>query len=477
MQHKIKKPFFQRNSEVILLLAVIFIVVVAPYAVRGFTNHTISFGVDSYYHLDKARDIVEGRSLSANAIKAKESYIFNPYHYYMAGLIFIFGLGLAPLMSSLILTALFCWSLNRILSDRHTLNARYFSFGVLFSMPLTLNIFVSVHEYSLILALMSLSVLLSSRKSLTWQWLSLPLLFAVGLFGMIHAIIAIFLVLVLSDNKKILLKATIMAVIASSQFLLHLELLKETTIIAFLSEMPNQNFLTALLGLKGISAFSILLFIIGIGYTWDLRKKLAPYYLAFIGIILVSAFLDNKYLAYFAIGISIFAGYAFMKLYMRKWFFSSFKQFSIFIMMLGLLFSYVSFLRVAATEPPKIETMDGLEYLYDHYGPEAVVFSSPQVGQYAAFVGINPVLISNYKLISDSESRINDTKRIFNSNSLEEIKNLLSKYKVSHVLVTCQLQKEYGLNDDQGFMLMLTNNETFKNIYEDTSIQIWILNK
>lgn len=460
-----------------LVIGLTIIVLLYPLLIREVLADGTFHDTVSYYNLEKAKEILRNGVPGPDKISGLErEYIFNPYHYFLAGIVFIAGDSLGLRVALIVLAVILAVTLNYILREHFSIRTRLFIFAILLSSPVFLHAFSTLNRYSLLMPLLAVSITLYLSNNQRLQIASLPLFFLVGLFGFFHAIIAIAIVLVTGKGKWIIAQVFAIALIISSQFVLYIELMQSTGIVSSLIQNPLPTFFSTLFGMQGLSLFSILLAILGIIYSWNKRTKLLLYYGLLVFLILSIWIADAAYINYLLIIVAVMGGYGLSRIYSRDWALLTIKHFSIFIVYLGLFFSFIAYLKFCAISPPFVGVFDGLEFAENTYDRQPIMLSSYSNGRLISYAGMLPVIDDDFRLIPDYQQRLEDSKRIFSGAQLDEITNLLSKYNVSHIAITSDMIVEGTVGDDeQGLLFMLTNNETFKYIYNDTSIQIWIL--
>jgi len=102
----------------------------------------------------------------------------------------------------------------------------------------------------------------------------------------------------------------------------------------------------------------------------------------------------------------------------------------------------------------------GIDHSYGHW----IEFTSERV----------VLLDGSPAYVKDLETRYNDSLWLFSSKDLETTRNLLFKYDIDYIFID-NVMKEglVWLEQDEGLLFLLRNNETFKNVYNQTGVEIW----
>jgi hypothetical protein len=224
--------------------------------------------------------------------------------------------------------------------------------------------------------------------------------------------------------------------------------------------------------LGGIGIFAFLLAIIGLFITLKDSKQLGKIYLLILSLICIGLFFEkaNTYLN--LIG-SIFGGFAFTKIISRNWKIEPLKLFTAILLISGLLFSTISYVKRDILDEPSKELVKSLEWLKLHSNDEDIILSHYSYGLWIEYWAERPVLTDSLFNYKDTKRKIDDSNQIFYSRNLENTKKLLDKYNIKYVLVTDTMKKGLVWESEQGLLYLFRNNQTFEKIYNQNNIEIW----
>jgi len=224
----------------------------------------------------------------------------------------------------------------------------------------------------------------------------------------------------------------------------------------------------------GLSLFTIILTIIGLIATWEYKKKLWPIYLSIL-ILLVSLAHFSYSNIYLKVVITVFTGIGFYKLISMEWKLKFIRDLSIFIVILGLIFSTTSYTSRLVNSLPDKNIKEGLQFLGVYSDPEEIVLSHYSRGFWIEYYSNRASPIDLFFTYAPSPNeRYTDINAVFYGVNLEDTKALLNKYNITYIYVDNEMKK--GLvwdKEKQGLLFLFRNNETFKNIYDKDGIEIW----
>jgi hypothetical protein len=170
--------------------------------------------------------------------------------------------------------------------------------------------------------------------------------------------------------------------------------------------------------------------------------------------------------------MSILGGLALKRLIKLRWESFFLKEFTILLLILGLLFSTISYTnRFVVSEPGK-ETKKALTWLDDVSGRN-LVFSTYENGFWIQYWANKKTLTDSLFNSKASENGFYDTEDILHSRDLEKTKKLLDKYQIKYIFIDPTMKEGGVWNKKEGLWYLLDNNQTFKNLYQRNNVEIW----
>ncbi|MBT4540517.1 hypothetical protein HOC35_03310 [Candidatus Woesearchaeota archaeon] len=481
---ELKKHIKQKNYNY-YILAVVILLLLFPYVIRYLTQDTLLIPGDKIYnHLSLAEvtqeySFLHSKIVNDPLILPSRANIITPFHMLINLLGKIIPINAAIMVLSLLLGILSAIIFNAILKRFKFLYFQRFAIMMILVLsPLFLNTFLIPDQTFFIIFLQLLGFYLYT-KTTKYKYLSVIPYLVLSFFSIFHTLIAILIIMVYEfKTYKDFRFVSILSV-----FMMGISLLYNIPIYfiyGFIKiQLPQENlfqYYIADLGSKvGFGIFSLILLVFGIIKTWK-DKYTKDYIILYFSLILfiVFSYLFPAYMPYLNFIVMIFAGLGFIHLFEMKWELGIIKKFTIFIIILGLIFSGISYSKRVSSISPTPELLEGLDFIKEKY-PDTIILTHQDYGHIIKYYSHSKVLIdSDYDFIEDYDYFINIVDTIFQSRSLKEVTKLLDKYQINHILITKEMKN--GLvwyKESQGLLFLLENSERFKIVYHSPYVEIW----
>ena len=219
-------------------------------------------------------------------------------------------------------------------------------------------------------------------------------------------------------------------------------------------------------GWSGISFFVFILALIGITVIWTTRNKFISY--LFLLLLIPAYLLSTQTVFYLTLGLVFFATHGFIHLYKREWSTQFLKDITIWILILSILFSTVTFFQRTALSSPSIDDLEALVWIKEYSNKDEVIFSSPENGLLIRYYAQRTPF---YSLEEDDPGRLENAKTVLNSTYTSTTFPLLDERDVSIIYITPPMKKDFP--SDQG-LLFLLKNERFKLLFEREGYEVWL---
>ncbi len=476
----IKKIINNEKKICILFLIVALLVLSIPLIFRLINKNPIITGEEPYYHLRIAKEIAEKKKIDYDPLSyAGRNYVFDPYDYFLAFTYNLFGnkiFIITPLILAFFSVILFFFIIKKL--GLNLMTCFLIMLALTFS-PIFIYTFTVLNKHSLVISLMLLGFLFFIDRRILLNVFSIIIFSTIPIFNTIASLIVILLVLSYSLYTKKKKKQVYAALI----FVLLVNLLYYLIIylkygfperVTFVSVNYLQILLSDLGSFTGLSLFTIMLTIIGLIATWEYKKKLWPIYSTIL-ILLVSLAHFSYSNIYLKFVITIFTGIGFYKIISMEWKLKFIRDLSIFIVILGLIFSTTSHIHRLVNALPDKNIKESLQFLGVYSDPEEIVLSHYSRGFWIEYYANRASIIDSFFTYAPSPNeRYKDINAIFYGVNLEDTKELLNKYNVNYIYIDNEMKK--GIvwkKEKQGLLFLFRNNETFKNIYDKDGIEIW----
>jgi hypothetical protein len=457
-----------KKKEIYLLLLVSIVVLILPHLLR---SNMSSFGYDSYYHIRSIESIKE------EGINQKDNLFFGLRHFKISPLdillsIFpntIFLIRIIPFLTGIISIILY-YEILKKLNPKKGLNL--FAPFILLTSPIFIYSFSVYNEYffSYFLILMGSYFFLNEKIMFSLIFFGLS-----PLFNPQCIIIVIIVLAILFKHFKE--KTTFISfVIITLAFIFFL---KETNNSYSLFDIPPTNEFISDFGAKiGFGVFSLLLAFCGLVLSWKNKKKYYLIYFIIFSTGLVSIRLD--FLKLFVDMILIaFGSIALYKIKSLNWENKKLKEYTILLLICGLIFSSASQIKKISTDPPLANEQTALHWLNKNSDENSVIISHYKYGHMIQSIAKRTVIIDKlYHDTTKENIRLYNSTDLFNSRNFKKINKLINIYNITHFYITKEMKK--GLvwkKEDEGILLILSNGERFKKIYDFEEIEIYKVKK
>jgi hypothetical protein len=405
-------------------------------------------------------------------------YFFDPYHVLLADAGRIFGIEnasrIVPYLLGILSSLLF---LIIVRSMGFGIRMTFISTMLFVLSPLYIDTFVFSRSSSFAIFLFFLGFYLFTKDSFLVNLASMAIFLSMPLFGIPHVVASVVILLAYSIKFGKLRRyaAIFLPVILFSSIYL-MPLLTAYTPGTF--SVPGHDLLSTFIAgvgtQAGISIFVIILSFIGIFSTWKLKYGLFPSYAAMLALIAGTAF-DKDFVLYLNILASVLAASAFLRLIRIKWEIRLVKNITLLVIVCGILFNTVSHIAFAVRSVPDQSTMDALKWLGDNRQEgTSFVLSDYSNGFWIEYWSHLPAFMDSSKYVIGSAQRYNVSDTIFHSYDLKKTRSLLVTNNIHYIYIDGVMKDgKIWKKPDEGLLLLLENNESFKNIYTDADKEIW----
>ena len=174
-------------------------------------------------------------------------------------------------------------------------------------------------------------------------------------------------------------------------------------------------------------------------------------------------------MAYALFFLGIFAGFGFYRILIGKWKLELLKDLTIVLILCGLLFSTLSYLKSARDikfDPTMSEALQGIEKNVEN----GTILSYPGYGFAIEYYTENPV-VADYL---SSQKAINLSDTLFRLRNLDEFERLAEQNNIKYIVITPEMNQ--GLvwdREDQGLLFLLKNSESFNSVFDKNGYEVW----
>jgi hypothetical protein len=227
-------------------------------------------------------------------------------------------------------------------------------------------------------------------------------------------------------------------------------------------------------GSDGISIFAVLLACISITLLWRFKQKYFAALIAGMMTILLALVLPSA-LVFGHVVIALLAGYALAFFATMRWSFDDIRVLTLLVLACGLLFSTLAHAVTLAQGPPSAALRDAAQALSAVLPNDAVLLAHPDDGFALAYWSGKRVFMDGWGARTpDAQQRWAAAQSVWHAQDIEKLQPVLARNRIGAVVITKDMRsgKVWDL-PEQGLLFLLRNNETFKSVYRDSSVDIW----
>ena len=439
----------QRKYLILLLLIVLGIPLFSNYL----QNEPLIMGGESYYHLSQTKTI------------SIHNFFYWPLQiissFLPAQLLF-----LIPLLFAICSILMFIEVMKK---TNFTMRSTFFFLTILIISPAFIFTFITISAYSLAIFSILLGFLLLSQKRSGWQFLSLIPFLAVIVIDIYSTFLLLLLLGIYLYFEKKEEKIKRIKILSITIIILTMVNIVFLNLPLMMGPFHNQQLIPDLLsdlgGLSGMNFFTLILSLIGLSITW--KKKGFSFAYMILPFTIIAYIFNTQTIIYLTMILTFFATVGMTKLFERNWNLVALKRFTFFILVLGLLFSTITYLERVPENSPTNSEIEVLTWMDNNFLSERVVFSDPENSYFIDyFTEQRPYYQLNEKRFFKKEQ----TQGILAALYIDELFPLLEQNEITTIYISEKMNSK--LSKEQG-LLFLLKNERFKIIHSYEGNEVW----
>ena len=238
-----------------------------------------------------------------------------------------------------------------------------------------------------------------------------------------------------------------------------------------------QQLLSDFGGKFGISVFALFISIFG-AYTFWAERKIKASFSAFLFLfstLFFTFFSASYYSLYFILPITVFATTGFFSLLRREWKMEHLRNLTIFLLMLGIIFSATSTISRTASLNPNPEMMQALLWLKENSYENAIILTSEKYANPVTYATERRVIYDKLAAAApENELIVEEVQRLLHTRDINEALSLFEHYQIDYVIVFSDMRS--GLiwdSNEEGLVFVLENGKNFKKVLENNNVAIW----
>src|SRR3989344_4784607 len=204
----------------------------------------------------------------------------------------------------------------------------------------------------------------------------------------------------------------------------------------------------------GISFLVLLLAFVGAMIAGKHPLLYSSYF--FLLFVILAYVVNGRVLFFLSLLLIFFATRGFITLFEWRWNFSTLKKFTAWLLLLGVLFLFTTFLDRFNSLPPSAEEKSTLLWIEDHTSKKEIVFSMKENEYFIRY-------FAKRSVVSDP--------KILAATYINELFPLLEENNISIIYITKDMRRK--LTEEQGFLFLL-KNERFKLAHASKEAEVWL---
>ncbi len=475
MQQETKKKQKIICITMLFLFSLVLFSIVPSFRLKEYAGWP--YGSESYYHMRIAEYILkEGIPEKDPNTILPIRYAFDPFQIVLGLVGKAFGMKNTAIMLPVLLglgTIFFLYALLAIVFP--IFKQRLLATIFIAASPIFLTIFSQVSNIAWIIFLIAAGFWCFLRDD-KLQWLSLlffPLLFFYDPF---HTMIAMLLLLYVGWEQKKRKKLYFLWSILGMGLLWIIWTKKIVVSIKIIGFLELLQVLLADLGaVLGMSLFGIILGAIGLSYLSQERKITWKECGLFLFLLLLTLFRSNEFAVYLNIGVAILAARGFLELAKKEWKLQDLRKITLFLLLLGIVYSGTTTVARHAIEFPDAETMQALQWLETESDENATLLTAPEYGFVVEQATKRMVLLDENGLAIEEGQRLQkQIETVFHARQKETALDILEQYQVDYILIFEEMTAGKVWNKkDEGLLFILEHEKNFKRVFENNKVIIW----
>ncbi|MFH1333524.1 MAG: hypothetical protein ABIH53_04785 [archaeon] len=384
----------------------------------------------------------------------------------------ILGKLLPPLIG--FISFLIFWGILKKLKIEET--TRKISLTILIISPPFIFLFTTLNNYFIAMSLSLLGLYLFMKNKPVAAAISFILLPLFNLPIALITLILLFIITLFSKKQESFWLIFVCTTIISTAYYLTLaKYAGDPEKILFAIEELGirstiQHFFSDLGGKFGLSVFGTMLALLGIFYGWNRKYSDMSIFFS-ITILTVLMFFSKHTIFFMNFFITVFAAYAISTILKQGWQSQTLKNFTILVLICGLLFSTVSFIDRHSDSEPSDEIISSLNYLKEK--PPGVAFSHYTRGFWLEYANKKTVMDENLVFAPNVNERYQDSENLFKTRSLDEAMKIIEKYDIKYIWLDESLKRHLWDHDEDGLQFLLKYSEKFKKVYISDEVQVF----
>ncbi len=216
----------------------------------------------------------------------------------------------------------------------------------------------------------------------------------------------------------------------------------------------------------GHSIFILLLFAIGLTFTWKNKKKYLSLYFVIFLLFLSFIYLGQYSNIFLNFILCYFAAIALNELIKYDWNLEIVRDLTLIVLICGLLFTTISYTNRLSQSLPNQEIKSAIFEIEKRTSVDSIILSDVESGLWVQY-------FAERKTINDLYTLNPDTEILFLSRDFSKVSELLDKNDIDYIYISSRMKQKLWTSDEEGLLFLLPFQGKFKKIYVTNEFGIW----
>lgn len=469
--------FSSRKGLTMLVLMLAAIAWLVPIGVRIGAYDSLPVGAESYLSARMGRQLRHFRFQGWDRLQDRPMQP-NPYHFFLALFIWMFGEPLGYWTSTLTVTALAFGGFAFLLYKLDVpLKVRILSLLIWILSPayLRLSLVLEPGHLGFVLAVFAVALLVKTpQEGKHWHYIAAVFLVIISYFlSPFNAVlgIAVLVIASLALREPLLGFVTLISLPLPLMYYRQLTL-SYPLLQPFFAARPYLVELISELGASvGFATFALFLAGVALFSAW---KQGLPYSATTLpALVLAAGFLyfPRQFTLYFSAPLALLAALGFLALWEMKWEVEMVRSLSILLIGCGLLFTGLSYLNRAVNSGPFPYQVEAFRELSQQV--PGIVFSHPDNGFYIEYFSSKQAYLDGL-LSWDDQQKLGTADTLYWNRNLPTATRLLADEKIRYIFIDSEMKSgKVWRREGEGLLFLLEDSMTFERLFTLPGGEAW----
>lgn len=238
---------------------------------------------------------------------------------------------------------------------------------------------------------------------------------------------------------------------------------------------PQRGWATFFLEIGQPGGLSLVVMGLGVLGALVMYKRKYFGHAAMMALVIISSYWIPSMRVYAAAACAVVAGLLVAHLTTYRWELRQLRSLSFVAIGVAVAFTVMVACTQVIQSPPDADAVLAMRWMEKNLPTDAVVLAQPAEGSAIKAIAKRKVLVDDdLTTIPDALKRLNQTTLVFEEVYLPRAEEMLDEANISHIYISVDTARDKPFDDPSGGLIfLLSNNETFKNVYDDKGHKVY----